>query len=93
MSDPYAEILRLREAESLADKLGREGAPRAYAVAFADAVTRGNATAEVGAKALVRFHRARVPVPYALAALGAGLDVESSIEAWASGVPLDYVTA
>lgn len=83
-----------RWTDRFMDRLMRQGASRKYAEPFAVASAAAQEDSpfdKVTGQNLAEFHRRRVPVDYALTAIGRGVDSEAVIQFWLEGVPLEYV--
>lgn len=78
------------------DRLMRQGASRKYAEPFAtaSAAEQGDSPFDkVTGQNLAEFHRRRIPVDYALTAIGRGVKTEIVVQFWMEGVPLEYVSS
>lgn len=85
-----------RWTDSFMDRLMRQGASRKYAEPFAiaSAVAQEDSPFDkVTGQNLAEFHRRRIPVDYALTAVGRGVSPAVVVQFWSSGVPLEYVTS
>lgn len=85
-----------RWADAFIERLIRQGASRKYAEPFAaaSAAEQGDSPFDaLTGQNLAEFHRRRVPVDYALTAVGRGVKPEAVVQFWVEGVPLEYVTS